>query len=114
MIDYLWIRGRGQMFGALLGRKGSDLTGTQVISVLNRLSATAGGVTRAALNRAGVLGRSGLNSYVVSIDYDSGLANSVEVLRRDGRLDPDVLVFNMFFYYGALSESLAKLKKNRR
>ncbi|NBG92857.1 glycosyltransferase [Pseudomonas sp. 9.1(2019)] len=103
--------GRGQMFGALLGRKGSDLTGTQVISVLNRLSATAGGVTRAALNRAGVLGRSGLNSYVVSIDYDSGLANSVEVLRRDGRLDPDVLVFNMFFYYGALSESLAKLKK---
>lgn len=99
------------MFGVLLGRKGTDLAGTQVISVLNRLSATAGGVTRAALNRAGVLGRNGLNSYVVSIDYDSGLANSVEVLRKDGRLDSEVLVFNLFFYYSALSESLTKSKK---
>ncbi|MFJ7884619.1 glycosyltransferase [Pseudomonas sp. NPDC096917] len=111
MMDYLWIWGRGKMFGALLGRKGSVLAGTQVISVLNRLSATAGGVTRAALNRAGVLGRSGLSSFVVSIDYDAGLINSIDVLRRDGRLDPEVLAFNFFFYYGSLSESLSKSKK---
>ncbi|QXN52239.1 MULTISPECIES: glycosyltransferase [Pseudomonas] len=80
------------------------------MSVLNRLSATAGGVTRAALNRAGVLGKNGFMSCIVSIDYDAGLANSIEVLRRDGRLDPEVLALNFFFYYGALSEALAKSK----
>lgn len=58
----------------------------QVLSVLNKLSAQSGGVTRVAMARAKMLSESGCRSLIATAEYDPLLLNSVYLLRQDGRL----------------------------
>jgi len=88
------------MLGALMGRKRATPPAvTQVVSVLNRLSASAGGVTRVSLNRSAILADNGFRSCIVSIDWDLGLQSSVQSLRISGQLAKPVLALNFFYYY---------------
>ncbi|MCE5979046.1 glycosyltransferase [Pseudomonas sp. JR33AA] len=88
------------MLGALMGRKrAAPPAVTQVVSVLNRLSASAGGVTRVSLNRSAILADNGFRSCIVSIDWDLGLQGSVQSLRISGQLAKPVLALNFFYYY---------------
>ncbi|MFG0844254.1 glycosyltransferase [Pseudomonas sp. FYR_5] len=88
------------MLGALMGRKrAAPPAVTQVVSVLNRLSASAGGVTRVSLNRSAILADNGFRSCIVSIDWDLGLQSSVQSLRISGQLAKPVLALNFFYYY---------------
>src|SRR5690606_1687182 len=97
------------MLAALIGRKRANPSGTQVISVLNRLSAAAGGVTRVSLNRSAILAANNYKACIVSIDWDLGLQNSVQSLRISGHLEKPVLALNFFFYYSQASV----LRRNR-
>ncbi len=75
----------------------------QVLSVLNKLSAQSGGVTRVAMSRAKILAESELHSLIATLDYDPLLPESVRQLREDGRLFHSVGVINFFSYYALIS-----------
>lgn len=77
----------------------------QVLSVLNKLSAQSGGVTRVAMARAKMLSESGCRSLIATAEYDPLLLNSVYLLRQDGRLGQSVNVVNFFYYYAIVSKA---------
>lgn len=80
-----------------------DLSVVQVLSVLNKLSAASGGVTKVALSRAILLSNHGFTSFIATLEYDPVLVASISALRSDGRLGDSVQVLNFFVYYSYLS-----------
>ena len=80
----------------------------QVLSVLNKLSAQSGGVTRVAMARAKMFAESELHSLIATVEYDPLLPESVRRLREDGRLAHSVGVINFFSYYAMISSEKNK------
>lgn len=93
------------MFGLFSKRAGKPSKIIQIVSVLNKLSAQSGGVTRVAMARADTLSARDLRSLIATLDYDPIIFDSIATLRSDARLGKDVGVLNFFIYYAILSAS---------
>jgi len=78
---------------------------SQVISILNRLSPNAGGITRVSLSRAEMLSLHGQSAVIALLEHDTRIAASVRTMRADGRLSPDVIVVNLYSYYASIAQA---------
>lgn len=96
------------MFGLFSKMAGKPSKKIQIISVLNKLSAQSGGVTRVAMARADTLSGRDLRSLIATLDYDPIIFDSIATLRADARLGRGVGVLNFFVYYAILSASAGK------
>ena len=78
----------------------------QLLSILNRLTPKAGGITRVCLSRSEMLAIQGHDSKIALLEYDPNLDGTMTSMLEDGRLSPHVYVLNFYTHYASKIEKI--------
>ncbi|MDI9221131.1 glycosyltransferase [Pantoea sp. EA-12] len=71
----------------------------KIISVLNTITTKSGGLTKVSLTRCKAFLDKGIESFVVTTDYDAKFKSTISQMKDDGRIDRRVSVVNLYLYY---------------
>ena len=75
----------------------------KIISVLNTITVKSGGLTTVSLTRAKTFLEKGLDSYVVTTDYDKTSNKTIRSMRKMGRIQDGVEVINLYSWYASIN-----------